>query len=416
MRRDFWLDTIFGTAFIFILMWAVVNLFKYFSILDPVGDALGDMDMTDIRFSDPRLREDPVVNEDITIVNFGNLDRVGIAALVDILNKYNPKVIAIDALFDEYFPGEGWKDTVLMNSFQNAGNVVLVSRVDGYNQSSDVFDTVITAIPEFDQFTQRGQANLISYGTRTQEDFKVVRTFSPVLPVDEVGDELAFSLKATELYDPEEVDKFLKRKNETEIINYRGNVIDMRSDFGTMFFALDVNDVLSENFVPELIENKLIFMGYLGENFFDTSWDDKFFTPMNVQYAGRTNPDMFGVVIHANIAAMVLDEAYINQMNPILGILFGILICYLNVFLFTIIYRRLPRWYDGITKLIQLIEIIILFIVMVIIFSNYDFKLDITLAAAAIALAGDSLEVYNGVVKNLFSAEGRKQLFRVYKA
>ena len=32
---------------------------------------------------------------------------------------------------------------------------------------------------------------------------------------------------------------------------------------------------------------------------------------------------------------------------------------------------------------------------------------------AAVAVVGDSLEVYNGVVKNLFTKEGRKELFKV---
>jgi hypothetical protein len=32
-----------------------------------------------------------------------------------------------------------------------------------------------------------------------------------------------------------------------------------------------------------------------------------------------------------------------------------------------------------------------------------------------VAVVGDSLEVYNGVVKNMFTKEGRKELFSVSK-
>lgn len=39
--------------------------------------------------------------------------------------------------------------------------------------------------------------------------------------------------------------------------------------------------------------------------------------------------------------------------------------------------------------------------------------MELTLAMAAVAVVGDSLEVYNGVVKNLFTKEGRRQLFKI---
>lgn len=414
MKKGFWLDTVLGTAFIFFMMYVVVKIFSFFDVLDPIGEALDDMQLTDLRFS--ALREDPTVNEDIVVVNFGNLDRAGIAEQIRIINNYNPKVIAIDAFFDTH--KEGWKDTLLMNAMSEVENLVLVSKVAEYNPESDIFDTLLTSLPMFAQYSTTGQANLISYGSKSQEDFKAVRTFSPNDPVkNQKEQELAFAVKAAQLYDPEAVREFIDRGNETEIINYRGNIIDFgRSEFGNMFYALDVIDVFNENFTPDVIEGKIVFIGFLGDDFFDSSWDDKFFTPMNSKYAGRANPDMFGVVIHANIAAMVLDKEFINSMPDWFGIVFGIVMCYLNVILFTLIYKKLPRWYDGLTKIIQLIEVLILFFIMVMVFANFDFKLEITLAAAAIALAGDSLEVFHGVVKNLFSAEGRKQLFEVYKS
>ena len=48
-------------------------------------------------------------------------------------------------------------------------------------------------------------------------------------------------------------------------------------------------------------------------------------------------------------------------------------------------------------------------------FSEYTYKLDLTIAMAAIALSGDSLEVYHGVLKNAFTKEGRRALFKADK-
>jgi predicted ferric reductase len=82
---------------------------------------------------------------------------------------------------------------------------------------------------------------------------------------------------------------------------------------------------------------------------------------------------------------------------------------------FTVIYRKLSRWYDGLTKLLQLIELIILLFLIIMFFHWFTLKLNLTLAFAGIALAGDGLEVFYSVVMNLFSREGRSHIFSLEK-
>jgi hypothetical protein len=112
---------------------------------------------------------------------------------------------------------------------------------------------------------------------------------------------------------------------------------------------------------------------------------------------------MFGAIIHANIISMILRKDYINKMAPWQEVAVAILLCLLNVALFSLIHVKLPDWYDGITKLLQVIELLLLTFLMVMIFDAYAFKLEITIALAAIALVGDAYEVYIGVVKNLLN-------------
>jgi len=186
-----------------------------------------------------------------------------------------------------------------------------------------------------------------------------------------------------------------------------------KAKYSNQFFALDVEDVFSENFTEDIIKDKLVIFGFMGQYWGDPSWDDKFFTPLNHRIAGRSNPDMFGVVVHANIASMIISENTIYSMTKTQEILLAILICYLNVMAFSWIYRRLPRWYDGLTKLIQLLEVLILSIILVGTFSYFDLKLEITLSIVCVILASDSLEIYNGVVKNLFARHNRQELFKL---
>lgn len=201
------------------------------------------------------------------------------------------------------------------------------------------------------------------------------------------------------------------------MINYRGNVLDYgATEFGTKYYALDVPDVFQENFVPEMIEGKIVMFCYLGEYLGDReSLEDKFYTPLNKKYIGRAFPDMYGGVIHANIVSMILNEDYINSMTDNQGLILAILLCFLNVALFSWIYRRIPMWYDGVTKLTQLLEISLLVIGMIYVLDEFSYKLELTVAIVAVAIAGDALEVYYGVVKNSFTKEGRRSLFKADK-
>lgn len=407
MGRQFWLDTIGGTIFIFFLIGFVVNLLGRLDFLDPVGDALDDMELTDIVFS--RVREHPGADTNIVIINVGNLSREGIAAQIDIINSYEPKVIGLDFFLRSSKTSYG--DSLLALSLSKVENLVMVSRLGHFNPGTNSFDTLETSHPMFTEHSLTGFANLIT-DAEDQERFKTCRSFTAT---EYFGDEQpvnAFAVKIAEIFDPQRANKFLERKNENEIINYRGNIWSGAGEFANVFPTIDVEDVFRRNFEPEMIKDKIILFGYMGSSFGDTSWEDRFYTPLNMNYAGKTNPDMFGVVIHANIVSMILSSRYINRMSDTAAIFWGVLLCYLNVLWFSIIYHRLPRWYDGITKLVQVIEVFMLFAIIIITFYLFDYQLNLTLAIGAILLAGDSLEFYYGVIKNLFSVEDRRDLFQ----
>ena len=72
----------------------------------------------------------------------------------------------------------------------------------------------------------------------------------------------------------------------------------------------------------------------------------------------------------------------------------------INVLLFSWIYRNYGSWYDGSTKLIQVVEVIVILGLITLLFATNSFKLEIAAGLFALALAGDLLEVYYGVVRN----------------
>ncbi|HLF34142.1 MAG TPA: CHASE2 domain-containing protein [Cyclobacteriaceae bacterium] len=414
--RKLWIDSLLGTVFIFFLIWLIysVSALRIFNLFDPIGEALSDMEFTDVVFS--RLRETPKADTNVVLVNIGNLSRGELAIELNEISKHKPKVIGIDSFFSR--PKEDTLgDMMLSEAIRNAGNVVMVSQLVKLNQETGNFDSVRYSHPMFSGVAaDNSYANLATDNEAvTQEDFKVTRKFAPsrYISGDINNQELAFSVKLAQLYDSVKTEEFLSRNQAIEAINYRGDIKATGYDnrIKQQFTALDVADIFTGNYVPSVFKDKIVLMGFLGRDFYDTSWEDKFFTPMNAKYAGKANPDMYGVVIHANIIAMILNRDYVRTFPIWMDAAIGIIIVFFNIMFFTVIYRKLSKWYDGVTKLFQLIELMILLVLIIMFFHWFSLKLTLTFAFYGIALAGDGLEVFYSVVMNLFSRMGRTQVF-----
>jgi CHASE2 domain-containing sensor protein len=425
--KKFWLNCLLATAFVFVFMWTLSNITKLnlFNAFDPIGQALSDFELTDYAFSN--LREDPLVDERIILVNIGKIPRAAIAEQIRIISKYKPKVIGIDG----YFNCEGGlRDTLncpqlldtlgnlmLRNAIEEAGNVVLVSKLlqsTALYQSGaiDVYDSLELSDPMFREVSQSGYANLTT-DAQYQEDVKICRSFPPRLTVGG-NEQIAFAVRMAMLYDSAKAKRFLNRNHDEELINFRGNfeIQDIKikslknkslstTKYPVMFSALDVDQVFKEEFLPEMIKDNIVIFGFLGDYFGDPSWNDKFFTPLNSKVAGRANPDMFGLVIHANILSMILNQDYIDQLKEWHKYIIAFIFCYLNIALFFYINERFPVWFDSLSLLIQVAQILLLALLIMLVFSGSNFKLDITLTLATIALAGPCFEFYDNVLTTL---------------
>lgn len=138
-------------------------------------------------------------------------------------------------------------------------------------------------------------------------------------------------------------------------------------------------------------------MGYLGDYLGQPAWEDKFFTPLNKKVAGRANPDMFGLVVHANAVAMVLNEDYINETPDWLEWVIAFVVCLLTVALFAYIDTNLPIWFDALSVFIQLVELLLITIIIIQAFALWSVKLDLTVAIGVSALVGPAYDVFKSI-------------------
>lgn len=418
--KKFWIQSFSITVFVFFMLWggSKITDLKFFAAFDPISQALSDFELTDYAFSN--LRPDPLVDQRIILVNFGNLSRGEVAEQIQIIRQYKPKVIGIDG----YFNCEGGlRDTVncpqlldemgnllLSNAIQEAGNVVLVSKLlqsDSLSNSNEIdgYDSIEYSDLIFKDNATNAFANLVTNAIY-QEDVKLCRKFIPQWNVNG-KQQYAFAVQMCMMFDSVKTMKFLARNNEEELINYRGNVEiqDVRlkslrtrntqtTNFNGMFYAVDADQLQKGEILGDLFKDNIVIMGFLGDRFGDITWSDKYFTPLNKKVAGRANPDMFGVVVHANIAAMILNEDYVNELSEWQKYAVAFVVCLLTVALFIAIDKKLPAWFDAMSVLIQIVQILAFSGLMVYFFASFTFKLDLGLTIGVSALVGPSYDIY----------------------
>ena len=417
--RKFWIRSLSVTVFVFLMMAAVSKItdLKMFTEFDLVSKAFADSELTDYAFKE--FRQDPVVDERFVLVNFGILSRREVAELIRTINQFKPRVIGLDAFYN---CEGGLRDTIncpqlldtlgnllLSSAISEAGNIVMgekLMQTDSLAKfDSNLADSLEKSDPIFSDFAHEGFVTLPTDATY-QEDIKIVRTIWPQVMVKGKR-ELAFSVQVANQYDSSKAKKFLDRNIDEEIINFFGNidVVQLRvkslknsetstTKFGTGFYVIDFDDVLKGNVTPDLFKDKIVIIGYLGDYLGQSAWEDKFFTPLNKKFGGRANPDMFGPVVHANAVAMILNENYVNEIPDWLKYFIAFLFCLLTVALFSWIDTNFPIWYDALSVIIQIFQIISIMMVIILAFAHLNLKLDLTVTLVAAALVGPCYDIF----------------------
>jgi len=413
-----WLNSLMVTIFTFLMMGALYQFLQLNALeaFDPIGQAMEQVDLADIAFS--HLREgEPEPDENVTIVNIGWLSRGEIAKQIENITLFKPRVIGMDIIFAcevlDPVSCPGAFDTLgtaalsqAIRNAQHAGikmvmseKLMQTSALIEREGDTDQYDSISHSVPEILNNAYEGYVNL-STDAEHQEDIKYCRELPPMKVVNGKT-QLAFSVRMAMAYDHDKAARFLMRGNETETINFRGNTPDLyeASTYSGRYQFLDAEQALdTSQYSGDMIRDKVVIFGFHGTDLYDRSWEDKFFTPLNQKYAGRARPDMYGVVVHANVVSMILNEDFIDVMPLWQSVLISVLLVFFSALLFFKIEENLPIWYDLLSLLIQVGLFILLSLAMILTFSYFSVKLEFTLALAAVALVGTCFELYKGGV------------------
>lgn len=360
------------------LVWLPVNA----DFLNLFSETLGDFDVSDVILSQLHDVHEP--DTSIVLVNIAHLPKQLIASQIERLSAFHPKVIGLDVFPLVPNPYNPEYDSLFMATLRRNPNVVLASKLSDWNKAMGRYESLYKAPAQFSTLAQSGYVNLI---VDDNKPYRVVRECSMR---ERAGDsiELSFAAKLALLSYPSEHKYLLERDNKKEIINYRGNI---RS-----FYTLESSDVLDSSFDLAIVHNKIVLMGYLGEDISQPTQatEDRFFTPLNERYIGKADRDMFGVVIHANIVSMIIHKNYIDEMPLWLSYGIAFLFCYFYVVFLEYMNERFSRFYEVVSLGSQLFLGISLLFLTLGAFSYFRYDANLSLVLLIVAIAPNAVEIY----------------------
>lgn len=366
-------DTLFATIAVFVFLILLGMIPINFYVLNPMKTALKDFDFNDMRYA--KLVNDDKIKLDtnIVIVNIGRGDREEIAGIIKTVSMYQPRVIGVDALF--VGERDNTKDAILRGVFNTTQNLVAASYVEPA-------DTFFIRKDYFDDVTpDKGYVNFVTENIGTR------RFYSPFEMIENKKVP-AFTSAIVEKFDSAAYHKLASRHKQVETINYS------RRD--NKYFIVQPEELTNDGIDSFRLRNKIILLGYVNKDQADI--EDKLFTPMNEKFAGKSLPDMNGIVVHANIISMVLEGNYINKTPKWVAWLVAIVVGWIHMSLFIRYYLENHIWFHLVAKLAQVFSVIFFAYLGIFIFDKFDLKLEMKYTLYVIALAVDVIYFYEALV------------------
>lgn len=342
LKTDYFFITF--SLFIFISLIGIITF--NLTIFNPIKKVVTDFNFCDLLYSRLNSKQE-TLDTNIVLVNIGHLDRARIAEQIRIIRKHQPKVIGFDGFFSAR--RDSSSDVAIRDQLYGS-NIVMASYLTGKDELYAKFDKLEMSDPWFSS----GVSGFVNLGGSNPAT-STVRFFSPSEVFN--GQTLkAIGVEIADRFSPVAVQQLKDRNNIREVINYIGN----RNAF-TSFDATEIFDSLAD---LGIIKNKIVLMGYMGESFqAPPDLEDIYYTPMNQELTGRSIPDMYGVVIHANIVNMILTRNYINSMPVWLCIVLSFIVCYFYIYFITWFNAKKPLLFNvTFPVFLLLLNVVIIYI------------------------------------------------------
>lgn len=358
----------------------------------PAERLFEDFDYSDVVFSDANMSAAPV-DTNIVIIDAGYADIYTISAVLTQLARLEPKAIGLDIIYDSITDSS--RRLCLQRVMAGTPNLVAGKELIFEDKHVAGFWGAYAAHSGYTNFNARHN--------------DVVRYFCPFMEIEgnwSYATDTSFTANILKLADSTAFRRLCDRHNAHEVINYRRNM--------SRYEVYTCKDFLSNSFVQNATRNKIVLIGYCNQNSFDI--EDKHFTPANKIMIGKSLPDTYGVVIHANILSMMLGRGdYINTSPQWLNLVLAALLIWL--FLGTFIRYSINKsvWFHVMMKLIGAIMIISLLSLDIIIFKECHYKMELGVALWGIPLSAELYLLFEAIGEWKHHRANKKSQLKITK-
>ncbi len=368
-------DTIFATIWVFVFIVGLSQIPLNLGVINSIKLSMKDFDSNDMSYSNLDKAKYAELDSHIVIVNIGDADREVLSMVIDAVGARKPKVMALDAYFDG--PLDPHQDSLLMETFKRNKNLIAATRLEF---TGDDGDTIIPKGTYINSASTYAFVNFLG-----QDLLSTVRSVEPFVK-DYSGKEYkSFSAAIIEAYDSIAFKKFEKKGHGKLIVNYTRHVDD--------YTIVQYDQLLAGDVIDSIFLDKIVLLGYVNtENPNDIT--DRFFTPMNDRFYGKSVPDMNGIVVHANIISMALEKNYIKKLPSWANWLVAIIICWLHMSFFIRYYLESHIWFHLVAKIAQVASAIFFVWLGIYLFDQYRLKVDMKMSLLVIVMAVDVIYFY----------------------
>ncbi|HRZ41961.1 MAG TPA: CHASE2 domain-containing protein [Bacteroidales bacterium] len=371
-KKLLWFESFLITLLIFLTLWLLYLLVNVsFKPLNYIAKTIESINLNDLYFSSVANHK---ADTSIVIINIENLDRLELSDLINHIATAPPAVLGIDIFFSEALHTP--YDSLLQETLLRHRDLVVLSLP--FDQEGKP-DPRYWHLPEF----RYGHAGLLTNaaGTQTVRDYQPVIPATPE-PIHSFAVEMAASLPADGTFKP------FRKNHPTEMINYTGDE--------QAFRILPGSSVLNE---PEallpLVKGKIVLLGFCGglmQNSEDQS--DRYFTPVGFGMEVNRRPDMYGIVVHANILSMIMQQAWISRVPDWLVYLVSFILMMLFVCLMIHLSLRWPLAFDITSLAAQLVAFVVVLWASFMLFSNFAVAFTVKYLLTCVVLTGGVLNLY----------------------
>lgn len=370
-----------GLEYLFLNMFAFAGIgllsFVFFnvSIFNQFTQAFKDFTFTDMfysKFSDQsKIYKGPLV-----LINVENRSREEIAFLLQRLEEGKPKVIGVDIIFPD--KKDSVTDGILKQTLAGYNNIVLP-----YIAS---FDSSVPVIKNHEYFQTKPAAFVNLVGE--DREFSTIRYYYPVY-----NNIPAFTTAIMQMYDSAKAAVLFKKAQSKTEIRYFGNIQN--------FAYQNFEEVMNPAFNTDVVKDKIVLLGYMGNASSSKIPldEDRFFTPLNSRLSGRSHPDMYGSIIHANILRMSLDKDYIYSFPSWLNWLVAFLLSLALLPALVRWYVHKPVWYHLWLVLTQFAISILFLFFTILLYAKANIKIESAALLVSVLLIGDFILLYDHFAK-----------------